>query len=222
MHATADCELAFKIGTASTTYDTFKVGLTSDSTNVNGNSWANRISYAFYIGNGEVIFYENVTAVHTIPAFVWAPEDEIKIARVGTTVSFYHNGSLIYTSLTPSSGNVWARSNLKQMKGALYDMTWTYDRPAYCLDVGDSLNSTGRYDPNFLHMNDSAVAHEVQINGAACPINMPPLGVGDQYENLLPPALGECSILPSAGLLFFNSGDVGKSVTYNGTVLNMR
>ncbi len=63
------------------------------------------IHYAIYINNdGTFTANENGTQVHS--GGTYTSGDEFRVFRTQTSVSFEHNGTVFYTSVTPSSGNL--------------------------------------------------------------------------------------------------------------------
>lgn len=63
------------------------------------------IDYAFYLSGGSLYAYEFGVFKYAVPGGE-IPGDRLRIARSGTTVRYYKNGTLVYTAATPSSGKL--------------------------------------------------------------------------------------------------------------------
>ena len=90
------------------------VGVTDS---VSGTGYAN-MKYNFYLNSGsQWQIWENGSGIGGAIG-TWIVTDTFKIKRVGTTVTYYKNGALIYTSLVSSSTDIEASFDINRYLGA--------------------------------------------------------------------------------------------------------
>ena len=191
------------------------MGVHNTTTNTASTKWSIRFK-----PDGSVDIAESgVVVMSSVTTFTY--DDIFQIRRVGSTVSYWKNGGLLYTSLVTSTELVWMYSQVSN--NAAYTATFhgqqlTYDLPAYTVKVGDSGALTGWYDSRFYNF-DAAVpeASEVYIDGAPAAITVDSLTV--TLDTVATPASGAVTFVPDNGLLVFNSADAGKTVTGKFTVV---
>jgi len=165
------------------------------------------IDYGFKINpNSYFDVFENG---NFLPNGMFVIGDTFKIERTGTTVKYYHNTTLIYTSIIASSGNLWARITIDKTSG-VYNAKINYTRPAYILDLGNSQLLTGKYDADF----STADPLEVSFVIGGVPATVITENTTDRLETVTTlPSQGEVIFIPDAGLAVFNSADATKQVT---------
>lgn len=157
------------------------------------------------------------SAIYTSPDFTDANiSDVYAIKRVSGVVSYWRNGTLLYTSLvTDTSAHqfVFYCSSGSGPFSVIKDLKVNYTINRRYLDIGNGVN-TGRADPNFrkLVMHDTvrAKVHSVNIDG------VPATLLWDSYT---PPGPGQVNVMEYSGRLWFNEADAGKSVTGTFTYL---
>ena len=109
---------------------------------------------AYYNGG----YLANVVAGPT----AWTTGDTFSIKRTGITFTAYKNGGLIYTWTTTSSATHYpAVSNSTYFTAN--DITITYDRAAYVVDVGDG-STTGKFDSRFFNIDGSDPTNVIDIS----------------------------------------------------------
>ncbi len=98
------------------------VGLSDQNTDANHTS----LDYAFYLlATGVLRVYENGTNKTTISGG-FKMYDRLKIARVGTTVYYYRNDALVYTSLTSSSTPLMVDISLNSKASTVVNVTASF------------------------------------------------------------------------------------------------
>ena len=144
------------------------------------------------------------TSVNTTTNIVGGSASDIfTIRRVSGVITYERNSTPFYTSgagITQDLAIV-----LGGKCGTYYDMDLTYTNARHVMKIGNG-STTGAWDPNFysVYWPTMDLEWSVTIAGVAAVINT------DGYT---PPALGEVTVLPYSGTLWFNAGDAGKTVT---------
>ena len=202
----------FKVGyfynTSGANYEPF-VGLSTDS-----NYAGTNLAYTFRFKSG-VDRNVDISESGTIRlSTTYLLGDTFKIEKNGTTVGYYKNNVLIYTSTVASSGALYPKFSYPTFSHnhvALVDIMINYTQPAYILDIGNSVALTGRYDPDFLTFDDEISAYEVTLNGVPAPVSV--ISTYNFINTMPVPAAGAVNIEPSLGIIVFNPADAGKTVT---------
>lgn len=142
--------------------------------------------------------------------------DVYAIKRVSGVVSYWRNGTLLYTSLvTDTSDHQFVFGTLAGSGpfSVIKDLKVNYTINRRYLDIGNGVN-TGRADPNFrkmvLHDTVRAKVNSVSIDGVPATIN---------WDSYTPPGPGQVTIMEYSGRVWFNEADAGKSVTGTFTYL---
>ncbi len=86
--------------------------------NTNANAHFNTIDYALYaLTAGRIFVYENGGYKGSFGNY--AAGDILSVERIGTTVVYKKNGVVVYTSLTPSTGNLIADTSIYSVNGTV-------------------------------------------------------------------------------------------------------
>lgn len=140
------------------------------------------------------------------------------IERVGTTINYYYLSQLIYTSVTPLSGDQHLEVLMNNRSGIQFETNNAYPiyrRFArtyndYWAEMGSSVGSTGKFDPDFYTIDAQFPDVEILLDGTPVTTYL--------VEDLTTPLnTGEVSIFPLDGLVRYSSADAGKTIsaTYN-------
>lgn len=71
------------------------------------------IDYGWYLtAYGNAFIYENGTKITAVAAIPYSNTDVFRIERVGTNVTYLRNGTAVYTSLVPATGDLLVDSSL--------------------------------------------------------------------------------------------------------------
>ncbi len=104
--------------TAAQTNKILACGISSSDTNYN----YNEIDYTFYLGAaGDLYIYENGVSRGAFGTYQIG--DRLRVERLGNTVVYQLNGSLIYTSSVPSTGTLLVDSALFSANAQIQDAT---------------------------------------------------------------------------------------------------
>jgi RHS repeat-associated protein len=101
---------------------------------VNTDANQTTIDYALFLNINSLQIYESGTP-RTIPATAISPGDVLKISRTGTTITYYKNGTLVYTSTVPSS-------TLLMADVSLYDYNANVNATSSIVGVRTSFSTT--------------------------------------------------------------------------------
>lgn len=140
--------------------------------------------------------------------------DVFEVRRTGTTVTYYKNGGLLYTSLVASSGTLYNRivmaSGGFDGSNGVRNVNITYDLPSYFMQIGNSTTFTGKFSPDFIAVEDGIpTTISITLNGGS-PIAVTTTTVA---MHLIPtPVAGTAYLNGNAGWLKFNPADVGAVV----------
>ena len=166
------------------------------------NVWSGTARYTFfprYIGTGSMF----------------------RIERVGTTINYYLNDTLLYTSLLSSTESlIPALANTQEYYGGgnygyinhsetrlLLNM-YSPAQNDYWVKVGEASPATGAYRTDFSHLLCSyRQAFSITIDGVEADV------IGYNSSNNL--VAGEVTIYPLEGLIRFSSADAGKAISVN-------
>jgi hypothetical protein len=178
------------------------------------------INYGFeFLVAGTVTIRE--LGVSKLAGTTYVQTDVFKIERVGTVVKYYKNGSLLYTSLTASSGTLYTRAAFAPITGCtgtgFIGTSITYDLQPYFMNIGNSTTLTGKFSPDFIHVEDGiANTISIALNGGS-PITVTVTNVA---MHLIPTPIAGTAYLHSSGAwLKFNPADVGSTVSGYVTVI---
>ncbi|MEQ8425518.1 MAG: hypothetical protein RIA63_12465, partial [Cyclobacteriaceae bacterium] len=128
------------------------IGLSDNDSNQNYTT----LDFAFYLlGNGTLRIYESGANKATISGG-YTTGTKLKIERTGTTVKYYKNDVLVYTSLVSSSSKLMADMSLKTPSGTISQIrmsvaqetlsivkSYTYDTKGRVTEVKQNINSAG-------------------------------------------------------------------------------
>ena len=213
-NSTGDCYIQFKIGSSG---DDTIVGLTDSPSAIHN---FNNINFGIEFKNTGIIDIRESGSVVSAGVATFVSGDEFKIERVGTTVTYYKiisgTPTSIYVSGTASSTTVHARATFDGKGNGIFDCIMNYTRPAYIMDVGNSSTLTGKHDIGYRRIEtDTPETISMEIN--TIPVDVI---VSDTYMgNMSSPGPGQVVINGQAGILIFNSADVGGTVTGQVTVI---
>lgn len=212
-HITGDGYFEFKIGSKQYSGDS-PIGFSNSSDLNNGSSTTPYYFYFNYTGS----FTINQGTGSALYTGTYVVTDKFKIQRTGTTITFYKNDILIYTSGTASTGTLIPKIQSNRHSLSLYDININYTRPGYFLDMGNSVAQTGKYDPDFLVFAGDSPTYEVKINGVNAAVTV--LTDKNTFLNTIAtPNAGEVIIEPFTGLIKCSSADVGKTVSIKCTLI---
>jgi len=126
------------------------IGFSDSDINTNYTS----IDYALYLNATNLNVYENGTLKFTVAGGEFSG-DLLRIARTGSTIKYYRNGQLVYTSLTPTTaalmadvalnslGSTIAQTKMSNSLAATSNSvarTFTYDHAGRLLKTSHSIN----------------------------------------------------------------------------------
>lgn len=170
-------------------------------------------NYAFRLRSDGWVVAENDVAL-TSPVSL-GPDDLFSIRRVGNTITYYVNDSLVHTSSTtttePLRGLIRMPSN--DTARTYFNMKVVYNETRPAIKIGNLLNQTGIYDPRYAMIEawlTDPHTTKVTIDGNNADIITNPL---------IAPESGQVLLLQKSGLLVFHPDDIGKPVTCDALVL---
>ena len=133
--------------------------------------------------------------------------DRFSIRRVGTTVDYLYNGTVLYTSLVSSTG---AKQSIfscpSTVNGTCYDIRASFTANRRQAVIGDGV-STGQANINFRHLPKPLAQDHMEILLDGVPAAL-------VTDTSVSPAVGEVQ-LHKSGNLIFNPADEGKAITGN-------
>ena len=137
------------------------------------------------------------------------------IKRSGSTVTYYVDDILIYTSLVTSSNplRVMIRTPSSDQCRSYYNMTCTYTEQRRVLKIGSPINQTGIYDPTYAMVEawlTDPRTTKITIDGNPAEVLTDPLAT---------PLQGQVLLLQKCGMLVFNPADEGLPVTCEAMIL---
>ena len=142
--------------------------------------------------------------------------DIFRVRRIGTGVTYYKNGGLIFTSGNTTSATLYGRVSILAAGYQIRDCKITYTRPVYVMSVGEVIGATGVYDPDWFRV-ETRTPESIDISIAGSPATVVVSNV--PFVSMISPAPGEVVVNGVAGWLSFNAGDVGSAVTGEVTVI---
>jgi RHS repeat-associated protein len=133
--------LEFELATIIST-NSFYIGLNDANPDVNFTN----INYAFFVANATLQVVENngSNSVKVSQTNVLQPGDRLKIERMGTTVKYYRNGSLVWESLTPSSGALMVDVSFQQNNAILTDLRTSFSTSVQTVNRRFEYDHAGR------------------------------------------------------------------------------
>lgn len=165
-------------------------------------------------------------------------DDVFEVRRTGTTMTYYINSQLVYTSprtfttaamtMRADSNNIeatitgtWSGSVNDAFPHGFCDIELTHTEPKNMMYIGNAVNGTGCFGDRFLGVDvhptvDSTV--KIYLNGVLAPVTV----VNDYLDRISIPAAGAVILVKKAGILVFNPADVGKTVTGSVTAVSFR
>ena len=165
--------------------------------------------------NGSVDIAEaNVVVSADIATYVVG--DIFRIRRIGSAITYYKNGGLIFTSGTTSAGDIHGRVHINEEGYGLRDAKITYTRPALIMSIGDPVAFSGVYDPDFFRV-ETLTVESLDISIAGSPATV--VVSDSDFANMTLPGPGEVVVNGKVGWMFFNVADVGLAVTGEVTVI---
>ena len=145
--------------------------------------------------------------------------DIFRVRRIGTAVTYYKNGGLIFTSGNTSSGDVHGRVHINEEGYSLRDCKITYTRPALVMSIGDPGAFDGVYDPDYFRV-ETLTVESLDISIAGSPATV--VVDNDIFVDMTLPGPGEVVVNGRCGWMFFNAADVGSAVTGEVTVIFLK
>lgn len=143
-----------------------------------------------------------------------AKSDVYTIERVGTDLNFKINGTNVHT-VSGVATDAWVvqASFYREATRTFYDMVIdSYTENGYIVELGDSANSTGVFDPRFgmIEAYLDPVTSSFSIDGIDAPVNIDPH---------VDPSAGAVTLYSKAGWVKFNSADAGSTISAEYQVL---
>jgi PKD repeat protein len=89
--------------------------------------------------NGNVYIVENGISLGIFGAYNTG--DIFKVERVGTTITYYRNGVLLYTSLVPSATDLIADISIRNVGGTVYNVQTTFSCVARPTNIATTVNT---------------------------------------------------------------------------------
>ncbi len=124
--ANTNCSLSFTYAGITAMGIRFSFAMAGFGIDPAANASFNRIDHAFYIVNSSrLLIYENGGRIVEIQGVNLSVNDTFEIRRINTIVTYYYNGSLVYTSYTPSTGVLHFDSSINR-DTALKDIKMVY------------------------------------------------------------------------------------------------
>lgn len=133
-------------------------------------------------------------------------DDVFKIERVGTTVKFYKNNILFYTSGTGSTGILSVGMSAPGYSFGYNNVNITYTRAANFMIFGDAVGETGSYHPNYLGISGPT---ELFANGTPLDVQYS----STAYNLMSLPAPGTVYVNGYNGMILFNDAEIGTTIT---------
>ena len=158
----------------------------------------------------------------------WNKGDTLTISRMGDVLTFKQNAITIFTTSGAQNYNSAVYPSYVRST-AVYHMSvdnhiLTYNRPANVIGIGNPTTLTGKYDPSFHNIGAYGASRgtvTVNIAGYANPASITVAEMNEYMSTFTaaPPGLNTVVLVPETGYLFFSSGDVGKTVTVDCTIV---
>ena len=134
--------------TASETTTPRMIGLSDTNTNANYNT----IDFALYqAAGGALLVYENGTSRGQFGSY--APGDILKIDRTGTTIRYYRNNTLIYTSPTASSSLLMVDAALHTQGATLVNVRTSFSTVSNAITRRFDYDHAGRLKRTWHQLN---------------------------------------------------------------------
>lgn len=168
------------------------------------------VHFRFNTTTGNLEVYNNTTIVGSVITNP-DPTKECRIARVGTTVSAYYDGTPVGSVTSSSQFSVMARSSNDAHESGWYDAKLTYTENRRVLRLGNSGSSTGSYSPKFSSLTSTSLAKDAKVL----------IGSGSPLEAILDyttsavalTATGRVKVAAGAGWLIFHDSEVANPVS---------
>lgn len=185
------------------------MGLATGTTTYSYSTGTLRFQYNATTGNLEV--YNNTTLVGTAIASP-SVDAECRIARAGTTLSAYYNGTLVGSVAGSTSAfSILARGTVNTDESGWWDMKMTYTEARRVFRVGDSGLGTGCYNANFSGLTSSSIPNDTKVM----------IGSGSPLQAILDytPAgnpltgTGRVKVASGAGWLIFHDSEGANPIT---------
>lgn len=147
------------------------------------------------------------------PTTISSKDDVYTMERVGTDLNFRLNGTILHTFSGVSDALIVQAGFLNEGFRTFFDMNIdSYTENGLIVELGDSVNSTGVFDPRFAMIEAylDPTTSSFSIDGVDAPITTDP--------HIDPPS-GSVTLYSKAGWVKFNSADAGSSITGNYQVL---
>lgn len=168
----------------------------------------NKSLYLRVESNGNVTVRNSAnTVVATILAANITIDTEFKFERDGANlISVSYDNNVIYTTTINSQYVVFAQSDSSSSATGFYDCYLSYTENRPFVRIGDSVYSTGSYNPLFAGVTVPSVVPDGYIELD----NIPQVRVhktAGEVQNM-----GEVKVATGSGWLIFNEADEGKSI----------
>lgn len=121
---------------------------------LNNSATFNAIDYAIRLrDNGKIQVLENGTLKGTFGNY--ATGDIIKIERIGTTIQYFHNANLIYTSTIASTTDLVADASIREIGGTIHNVLVSFGCVNPCATF--VINIDAQTDETCLGANDGTI-----------------------------------------------------------------
>ena len=190
----------------------------SDSPLLTSNPYlSNMAQYGIYFdadptnsASRDIRVYESTSNVFTEDPGIWKLGDKFEIRKVGTNVSYYRNGTLLYSSGTTTSSNPYY-VGLALQYGGWSNVEFTYTPPSDVKFIGDNASKTGYQHKDFfrIHTEDSPA-----IRNVTDATDYEVLLSNDFYKDKPAPSTNQV-VLDDIGYFVVPSGEAGDTFSAN-------
>ena len=177
---------------------------------------ASTVDYGIYFNadestptNVDSRIYEAAVLEHTGPA--WKLGDKFEIKKVGTTITYHQNGTLIHTSTNSTSSNDYYMGVNLYAGGGWSNVEFTYTPPSDVKFIGNNTNKTGYQHKDFFRINtDDSPA----IRNTTDSTDYEVLVSNDFYQNKPAPSTNQV-VLDDVGYFVVPTGETADTFSAN-------
>lgn len=166
--------------------------------------------FSFDISNDTIYCTIGQARYNSLP--ISAPGTTWEISRIGGTIYFSIDGNVQYTTASTDYSFCVRVTYGTQYSFAPYSafhtippITVVSSGTGYFVAAGQSVDSSGSFDPNFIALDRDPTTYDISINGVPVAAKL--------QGGTVAPAAGEVSVCGATGEFLFNAADVGKTVT---------
>lgn len=214
-----DGEISFYL--ANSYSNLLAVGLTTDTTwyeTTNSSLVWPRLKYVlrFTPTGGEV--REGSATAKTGSSFTHAFGDKFTIRRTGTVITYLKNDVAVYTSTNASTLPLTPimfcdYDSAQNNSRGVINSTITYTPNRAMMFAGDIIDQSGCFDRKFLGLEYSpSTTFKLKIDGVDAPVTIADTFYG-QLHKVTTPVPGQITVIPYAGILIFDTADIGKTIS---------